>query len=87
MLCNRTCTGQCSCERTVKIVNIEDIRVLVLTKFDRRLLQMVDIVQAKGQKSKSVRQEKSVVMTYDKFMNDTEEASVLLTLYSLVLII
>ena len=46
---------------------------------------MVDIVQAKGQKSKSVRQEKSVVMTYDKFMNDTEEASVLLTLYSLVL--
>ena len=48
---------------------------------------MVDIVQAKGHKSKSVRQEKSVVMTYDKFMNDTEEASVLLTLYSLVLII
>jgi len=38
-----------------------------------RLLEMVDIVQAKGQKSKSVRQEKSVVMTYDKFMNDTEE--------------
>ena len=41
---------------------------------------MVDIVQAKGQKSKSVRQEKSVVMSYATFMNDTEEASALLTL-------
>lgn len=43
-----------------------------------QVAQMVDIVQAKGQKWKSVRHEKSVAMSYAKFMNDNEEASALL---------